>query len=198
MAKVVWKPGTMLYPVPAVLISSRNKNGFNNLMTVAWAGTICSEPPMLSVSIRKERFSYNIIKESGEFVVNLTTKKLAYATDFCGVKSGCDIDKFKELGLTALSAAKVNAPLLAESPVNIECKVKDIIPLGSHDLFLAEVAAVNVDEALIDEDDKLHLEKADLIVYSHGQYYDLKEALGHFGYSVRKKPVTKQSSKHNK
>lgn len=198
MGKVVWKPGTMLYPVPVVLISCRNQEGLNNLITVAWAGTVCSEPPMLSVSIRKERYSYNIIKETGEFVVNLTTKKLAYATDYCGVKSGREVDKFKELNLTPLNASGVNAPLLAESPVNIECKVKKIIPLGSHDLFLAEVGAVNVEENLIDAEGKLQLEKADLIVYSHGHYYSLKEALGHFGYSIRKKPIDKKDNLRHK
>lgn len=187
MAKVQWKPGTMLNPVPVVMISLRDKNGKNNIMTAAWVGTVCSDPPMLSISVRPERHSYNIIKETGEFVVNLTNESLVYKTDYCGIKSGRDTDKFKEAKLTPINGAKVSAPLIEESPINIECKVKEVIPLGSHDMFLAEIVAVHVDEELIDESGKLHMDKAKLISYSHGFYYGLKDSLGHFGYSVRKK-----------
>ena len=186
MAKVQWKPGTMLNPVPAVMVSCKSKEGQNNIMTIAWVGTICSDPPMLSISVRAERHSYNIIKETGEFVVNLTNEGLVFKTDFCGVKSGKDTDKFEETKLTPIDGVKVKAPLIKESPVNIECKVKEIIPLGSHDMFLAEIVAVHVDEELIDDSGKLHMDKANLVSYSHGFYYGLKDSLGHFGYSVKK------------
>lgn len=192
MSKILWKPGTMLNPVPVVMVSCRDKAGKDNIITIAWAGTICSDPPMLSISIRPERHSYNIIKESQEFVVNLTTEKLTYKTDFCGVKSGKDTDKFKSTKLTPVEASKVNAPLIEESPVNIECKVKQIIPLGSHDMFLAEIVAVHVDEKLIDKNGRLCMEKAKLICYSHGQYYNFKDVIGHYGYSVKKKKTAKK------
>lgn len=187
MVKEVWKPGNMLYPVPAVLVSSRNKEGFNNLITIAWAGVICSDPPMVSISIRKERLSYEIISETKEFVINLTTEDLVKATDFCGVKSGRELNKFEALRLTPVQAKTVKAPLLEESPVNLECKVKKIIKLGSHDMFIAEITAVHVDQELIDDKKRLHLDKAKLITYSHGQYYGLKKSLGTFGFSVKKK-----------
>lgn len=186
MGKVDFKPGNMLYPLPAVLVSCRDEEGRDNMLTLAWAGTICSDPAMVSVSIRPERYSYDIIKRTGEFVINLTTEDLVYATDYCGVKSGRDIDKFKELGLTKLDAKVVNAPLLKESPVNIECKVEQIIPLGSHDMFMAKVVAVSVDESLMDEKGTFHLDAAKPLAYSHGRYYGLAEELGSFGYSVRK------------
>lgn len=186
MAKQLWKPGNMLYPLPVVMVSVADKEGKNNIITIAWAGTICSNPPMVSISVRPERYSYNIIKETGEFVINLTTKDLTYATDYCGVKSGRDVDKFKEMGLTALPGKEVNAPLIAESPVNIECKVTQVIPLGSHDMFLAEVVAVHVDEKYMDEKGKFHLDKAEPIAYSHGDYLATGELLGTFGYSVKK------------
>ncbi len=186
MAKETWKPGNMLYPLPAVLVSMREKSGKYNIITIGWAGTVCTNPPMVGISVRPERYSYRILKETGEFVVNLTTKELVYATDFCGVKSGREVDKFGALGLTALPADQVRAPLVGESPVNIECKVKEILPLGSHHLFLAQVAAVHADEKYMDEKRKFHLEKARPIVYSHGTYYVCGEPLGSFGYSVKK------------
>lgn len=186
MAKQLWKPGNMLYPLPVVMVSVADKEGKNNIITIAWAGTICSNPPMVSISVRPERYSYNIIKETGEFVINLTTKDLTYATDYCGVKSGRDVDKFKEMGLTALPGKEVKAPLIGESPVNIECKVTQVIPLGSHDMFLAEVVAVHVDEKYMDEKGKFHLDKAEPIAYSHGDYLATGELLGTFGYSVKK------------
>ena len=186
MAKQLWKPGNMLYPLPVVMVSVADKEGRNNIITIAWAGTICSNPPMVSISVRLERYSYDIIKETGEFVINLTTKDLTYATDYCGVKSGRDVDKFREMGLTALSGKEVKAPLIAESPVNIECKVTQVIPLGSHDMFLAEVVAVHVDEKYMDEKGKFHLDKAEPIAYSHGDYLATGELLGTFGYSVKK------------
>lgn len=185
MTKLTWKPGTMLYPVPAVMISCSNGEA-DNIITVAWAGTICTNPAMVSVSIRPSRYSYNIIKESGEFIINMPGKNLAFATDFSGVKSGRDIDKFKHLNLTKVMGTKVSVPMIEECPVNIECKVKDIIRLGSHDMFLAEVLAVNVDENLLDENDKLNLDKADLICYSHGEYCMVSKPLGKFGFSVKK------------
>ncbi|MBP3351836.1 MAG: flavin reductase family protein [Lachnospiraceae bacterium] len=186
MGKQLWKPGNMLYPLPVVMVSVADKEGRNNIITIAWAGTICSNPPMVSISVRPERYSYNILKETGEFVINLTTKDLTYATDYCGVKSGRDVDKFKEMGLTALPGKEVKAPLIAESPVNIECKVTQVIPLGSHDMFLAEVVAVHVDEKYMDEKGKFHLDKAEPIAYSHGDYLATGELLGTFGYSVKK------------
>lgn len=186
MSKQLWKPGNMLYPLPVIMVSVADKEGRNNIITIAWAGTICSNPPMVSISVRPERYSYDILKETGEFVINLTTKDLTYATDYCGVKSGRDVDKFKEMGLTALPGKEVKAPLIAESPVNIECKVTQVIPLGSHDMFLAEVVAVHVDEKYIDEKGKFHLDKAEPIAYSHGDYLATGELLGTFGYSVKK------------
>lgn len=186
MEKQTWKPGNMLYPVPAVLVSCRDKNGKDNVLTVAWAGTICSDPAMLSISVRKERYSYEMIKESGAFVVNLTTRALIQATDYCGVKSGRDEDKFVNAKLTKGEAQKVNAPIIMESPVNIECKVKQILELGSHDMFIAEVVNVQVSEDYMDEKGTFHMENTDLVAYSHGRYYALGEELGSFGYSVRK------------
>lgn len=187
MKKESWKPGNMLYPVPAVLVTCRDKMGNDNVLTIAWAGTICSDPAMLSISIRKERHSYNMIKESGEFVVNLTTTDLVWATDYCGVKSGRDEDKFVNAKLTKGEASKVNAPIIMESPVNLECKVKQVVELGSHDMFIGEIVNVQVSDTYMDEKGTFHLEDADLVAYSHGRYYSLGEQLGTFGYSVRKK-----------
>ncbi len=187
MAKQEWKPGNMLYPLPAVMLSVADRNGNYNIITVAWTGTVCTNPPMLSVSIRPERHSYHMIKESGEFVVNLTTEALAYATDYCGVRSGRDVDKFQQMKLTPEAATKVKAPLIKESPVNIECKVSRVIELGSHHMFLADVMAVHVDESYMNERNKFELSKAKPIVYSHGEYYGIGKLLGTFGYSVRKK-----------
>ena len=177
----------MLYPLPVVLVSVTDGDGNDNVLTIAWAGTVCSDPAMVSISVRKERHSYQMIKDTGEFVINLTTKDLAYATDYCGVKCGKNVDKFKEMNLTKIPGKVVKAPLIAESPVNIECIVKECIPLGSHDMFLAEVVAVSVEDTYMDENNKFHLKKADPIVYSHGEYYTLDEMIGTFGYSVRKK-----------
>ena len=188
MGKQSWKPGNMLYPLPVVLVSAADEEGNTNVLTVAWAGTVCSDPPMVSVSIRPERYSYRMIKETGEFVINLTTEELAYATDYCGVVSGRDADKFKNMHLTPVKGDVVKAPLIKESPVNIECIVKDIKSLGSHDMFIAQVAAVHVDEKYVDTKNKFHLEDAHPIVYSHGIYMSLGKKIGTFGYSVRKGP----------
>ena len=197
MAKQIWKPGNMLYPLPAVMVSVADKEGNPNIITVAWAGTVCTNPPMVSISVRPERYSYHMIDETGEFVINLTTEKLAYATDYCGVRSGKDVDKFKELHLTAEKAEYVSAPLIAESPVNIECKVVKKETPGSHHIFLAEVKAVHVDDAYMDQKGRFALEKTDPIVYVHGQYYSLGKLLGTFGYSV-KKPTKKNGKKKKK
>lgn len=187
MAKETWKPGNMLYPLPVVMVSCADKAGNDNILTIAWAGTICSNPPMLSISVRPERYSYHMIEETGEFVVNLTTEKLTYATDYCGVKSGRDVDKWKEMKLTKEKADVVAVPMIKESPVNLECRVVDRKELGSHVMYIAEVVSVHADAAYMDEKNKFHLEAADPIVYSHGTYFGLGEQLGTFGYSVKKK-----------
>lgn len=185
MGKITWKPGTMEYPLPAVLVSCGDESK-SNVLTVAWTGIICTDPAMTYVSIRKERYSYNIIKDTKEFVINLTTKDLAYATDKAGVKSGKDIDKFELLNLTREKASIVSCPMVKESPVSIECKVEEIKELGSHDMFIAKIVAVNVDEKYLDETGKFDLEKCNLIAYSHGNYYTLGDNLGKFGFSVKK------------
>lgn len=185
--KETWKPGNMLYPLPVVMVSCQRPEERPNIITVAWAGTVCSDPAMLSVSVRKERYSHRILKETGEFVVNLVTKELVYATDFCGVKSGRDVDKFKETGLTPIPSTYVKAPSIMESPVNLECRVTEVLELGSHDMFLAEVEGVTVDKDFIDEKGKFHLNDTGLVTYSHGEYFLLGEKLGKFGYSVQKK-----------
>jgi flavin reductase (DIM6/NTAB) family NADH-FMN oxidoreductase RutF len=187
MAKQIWKPSTMLNPVPVVMVTCADSKGNPNIITLAWAGTINSDPAMLSISVRKERYSHNLIKEKGQFAVNLTTQKLAYATDLCGVKSGRDVNKFELTGLTPEKASVIDVPIIKESPVSLECVVKDVIELGSHDMFLAEIVAVQADESLLDEKGKLVMEKADLICYSHGKYWTLGKELGFFGYSVAKK-----------
>ena len=197
--KISWKAGNMLYPLPAVMVSLTDKEGNSNIITLAWAGTICTNPPMLSVSIRPERYSYKIIKETGEFVVNLTTKELAYATDYCGVKSGKDVDKFGKMRLTKLASEKINSVAIAESPVNAECKVRQIMELGSHSLFIADVVNVRVDSRYIDEKGRFDLAKSELIAYSHGRYYELGKELGTFGYSIKKsKETTKKVKKETK
>lgn len=193
MAKQSWKPGNMLYPLPAVMVSCQGNDEKPNIITVAWAGTVCTNPPMLSISVRPERYSYHLIEESGEFVVNLTTKALVKATDFCGVRSGRDVDKFKECHLTPLPSKQVHAPGIAESPVNIECKVREIKPLGSHSMFLADVVGVTIDDTLLDEKNKFDLNAAGLVTYSHGEYFLLGQKLGTFGYSVAKKKKKKKS-----
>lgn len=186
MAKVDFKPGNMLYPLPAVLVSVGDIDGESNLFTVAWTGTICSDPAMVSISVRKSRHSHAMIMNTKEFVINLTTEELVFATDFCGVRSGRDIDKWEHLGLTRLASKQVKAPRLAESPVNIECKVDKVLELGTHDMFIAKVVAVSVDDAYMDEKGSFHLDLANPIVYSHGTYYQMGKALGKFGYSVQK------------
>lgn len=196
MAKQQWKPTTILNPVPAVMVTCADSNGKPNIITLAWVGTINSDPPMVSISVRKERYSYNLIKEQGQFVINLTTRKLAKETDYCGVKSGRDVDKFLETKLTAEKASKVNIPMIKECPINIECVVKDVLELGSHDMFIAKVLAANVDERLLNEKGKLCLEKADLICYSHGEYWSLEKSLGYFGFSVTKRKNLKRNAKH--
>ena len=198
MNKQSWKPGNMLYPVPAVLVSCRDKKGNDNLLTVAWTGTVNSDPPMAYISVRQERHSYPMIRETGEFVINLTTKALASATDYCGVKSGSDTDKWAETGLTKLEAKKVNAPMVGESPVNIECRVTDVIPLGSHHMFLAEVVNVNISGDYMRDDGTFDLAKAEPIVYSHGWYYELGGALGKFGCSVAGKRRTRHTAAENR
>ncbi len=195
MAKEVWRPGNMLYPIPAVMVSCGREGEVPNIITVAWAGNICSSPAMLSISVRKERYSYDIIKETGEFVVNLTNRELMKATDWCGVRSGRDYDKFKEMKLTPLKSQKISAPGIAESPVNIECKVKQIVELGSHDMFIAEVMCVTVDDKYMDDKGRFDLGAADLIAYSHGEYFTLGKKIGKFGISVAKK---KSKTKHKK
>jgi flavin reductase (DIM6/NTAB) family NADH-FMN oxidoreductase RutF len=187
MAKITWKPGTMVYPVPAVLVTCGDAEDNYNIITVAWTGTVCSDPAMTYISIRPERHSYEIINRTKEFVINIATEDLVKATDFCGVKSGRDINKFKEMRLTPEKASKVSAPLIKESPINIECKVTKVLELGTHHMFLAKVMAVNVDDQYMDDKNKFHLDWANPICYSHGQYYGLKKSLGGFGFSVAKK-----------
>lgn len=185
--KEQWKPGNMLYPIPAVMVSCANESHKPNIITIAWAGTVCSSPAMVSISIRRERYSYEIIRDSKEFVINLVTKDLVKKADYCGVRSGREVDKFKEMKLTPRKGAIVSAPGIEESPVNIECVVKQILPLGTHDMFLAEVVGVTVDKRYMDERGRFHLNQSGLIVYSHGEYFALGELLGKFGYSVKKK-----------
>lgn len=193
MAKQIWKPGNMVYPLPAVMVSTADKNGKDNIITVAWTGTICTNPAMLYISVRPERYSYHMIKESGEFVVNLTTEALAKATDWCGVRSGRDVDKWKEMKLTRGKCDTLQyAPLIEESPVNIECKVENIMELGSHHMFIAKVQAVQVDERYMQANGKFDLAASKLLAYSHGEYYALGEKLGTFGYSVKKKQKSKK------
>ena len=187
MEREYWKAGNMLYPVPAVMISCQRPGERPNIITVAWTGTICSDPAMVSISVRKERYSYDIIRETGEFVINLTTNDLTFATDYCGVKSGKDVDKFKEMNLTPSKSKTISAPGISESPVSLECKVKQVLELGSHDMFIAEVVNVTVDDRYMDENNKFNLNDSDLVAYSHGEYFTLGEKIGTFGYSVRKK-----------
>ena len=192
MPKVEWKPGNMLYPLPVVLVSVADEEGHDNIITVAWAGTVCTNPPMVSISVRPERYSYKMLMETGEFVINLTTEKLAYATDYCGVKSGRDVDKFKAVRLTRQPASHVGAPMIKESPVSIECRVREIREYGSHSVFTADVLAVHVDNKYMDEKGKFDLALANPNVYSHGEYYGLGKKLGTFGYSIKKKRQKKQ------
>ncbi len=186
MGKQIWKPGNMLYPLPAVMVSTADRNGEDNIITVAWTGTVCTNPAMLYISVRPERYSYHMIRESGEFAVNLTTERLAKATDWCGVRSGRDADKWKETGLTRGKAERLQfAPVIEECPVNIECRVTEVKELGSHHMFLAEVLAVQAEEECMREDGKFELNSAGLIAYSHGEYFSLGESHGRFGWSVK-------------
>lgn len=194
MGKITFKPGNMLYPLPVVMVSVADKEGNSNIITVAWAGTVCTNPPMVSISVRPSRYSYHMLMETGEFVINLTTRDLVYATDYCGVKSGKDVDKWKEMKLTPVPSKEISVPAIKESPVNIECKVAKVESFGSHDVFTANVVAVHVDEAYMDEKGSFHLTQANPIVYSHGEYYDLGKKLGKFGYSIKKKNPKKRGS----
>ena len=186
MSKVAWKGGTLLAPVPAVLVSCGDMEN-SNVFTVAWTGIINSTPPKTYISVRPSRHSYGLIKESGEFVINLTTAELVRATDSCGVLTGAKVDKFKKFGLIKEQGQQVSAPLVGQSPLCLECRVTDIVPLGTHDMFIADIVAMDIDESLVDEDGKLHLDKAKLMAYAHGEYFALGKKLGSFGYSVRKK-----------
>ncbi|MBO4902723.1 MAG: flavin reductase family protein [Lachnospiraceae bacterium] len=186
MSKQTWKPGNMLYPLPAVMVSCKRQAEKANIITLAWAGTVCSEPAMVSISVRPERYSHDIISESGEFVINLVTEKLLAACDWCGVRSGRDHDKFREWKLHEYTSEFMETPAILESPVNIYCRVKSVTELGSHDMFLADVVGVTVDEAYMDKDGRFDLSATDLIAYSHGEYFALGEKLGKFGYSVKK------------
>lgn len=186
MAKEIWKPGNMLYPLPVVLVTVVDAKGNENVLTIAWTGTINSDPAMVFISVRESRYSYHMIEETGEFVINLTTKELAKATDYCGVRSGRDENKFEIMKLTKKPAKYVKASLIEESPVNIECRVTKKENLGSHTMFMAEVLAVHADRKYMDVKNSFSLERAEPIVYSHGQYYSLGERLGKFGHSVSK------------
>lgn len=185
--KETWKPGNMLYPLPAVMVSVTDGQGNDNIITVAWTGTICTNPPMVYISVRPSRYSYEMLKKTGEFVINLTTEELAFATDYCGVRSGRDVDKFKEAHLTKEPAQFVKAPMIKESPVSIECRVTEVKELGSHHMFPAEVLAVHAQQEYIDKNNKFQLNKAKPIVYSHGEYWGTGKSLGTFGYSVKKR-----------
>ena len=194
MSKINWKPGNMLYPLPAVMISCAEEGKKPNIITVAWAGTICSDPVMVSISVRKERYSHDIIEKTGEFVINLVTEDLTFATDYCGVKSGRDVDKFKEMKLTPVNIEGVSAPAIAESPLNLACKVTEIKELGSHDMFIAEVVGVTVDDKYMNKNGKFELNSSKLVTYSQGEYYGLGKYIGKFGYSV-KKPAGRSKKK---
>ncbi len=192
MTKRTFGPGTMLNPVPVVMVSCGDMDK-PNIITVAWTGTVNSEPPMVYISVRKSRYSHDIIKDSGQFVINLTNEKLAKATDFCGVRSGRDLDKFKETGLTAVPSKVVSCPSILEAPANLECEVTEIHEYPSHDMFVAKVVSVTVDEELMDENDKLRLDLADLLVYNHGSYQKVnRREIGGFGFSVMKKKTRRR------
>ena len=198
MAKQLWKPGNMIYPLPAVMVSVTDGEGNDNIITVAWTGTVCTNPAMAYISVRPSRYSYDMIRKTGEFVINLTTEKLAYATDFCGVRSGRDVDKFRKLNLTKEKAQFVSAPMIGEAPVSIECRVREVKELGSHDMFLADVLAVHADEAYMDKNNRFRLNDAGLLVYSHGEYLAGGRKVGTFGYSVKKKQQKKLDKKSDR
>lgn len=187
MGKLNWKPGNMIYPLPAGLISCGDINGEMNLLTVSWLGTLCTDPPICYISVRPGRYSYDMIKQTGEFVINLTTTEISKSTDWCGVKSGRDFDKFKESGLTPAPATIVKCPIVAESPISIECKVSEIKALGSHDMFIADVVNIIADDRYIDpETEAFNLAASGIIAYSHGNYYSLGKHIGKFGWSIMK------------
>ena len=186
MAKIKWKGGALIAPLPPVMVSSGTMEK-GNIMTVAWTGIINTIPPKTYISVRPKRHSYNIIKESGEFVINLTPASLVKAADYCGIYTGAKVDKFAKCNLTPEEGQEVKCPLIAESPLSLECKVTEIIPIGTHDMFLADIVAVNVDDTLIDKDGKLRLEKANLAAFAHGEYFELGKKLGYFGFSTAKK-----------
>ena len=193
MSKQSWKPGTLIYPLPAVLVTTGATPEEYNMLTIAWTGTICTDPPMCYISVRKERHSYDIIRRTGEFCINLTTEAMAHATDWCGVRSGRNENKWTATGLTPMSNPHVSAPIIAESPLSICCRVREVKELGSHDMFIADVVGVEADDRYIDpETGKFSLDKANPIVYSHGEYYSLGKLIGHFGWSVRKKTTKKR------
>ena len=191
MVKEYWKPSNMLYPVPPVMVTCRDENGNDNVMTAAWAGTICSDPVMVSVSIRKERYSHDIIERTGEFVINLTTEQTAWAADYVGVRSGRDEDKFQAAHLHKSPSQNVKCPGIEESPVSLECRVEQVLRLGTHDMFIGRVLSTDVDPRYLDENGKFDLDRAGLVAYSHGEYWTLGRLLGTFGYSVRKRPQSK-------
>ena len=187
MAKQIWKPGNMLYPLPAVMVSTADKSGRSNIITVAWTGIVNTDKPMCYISVRKERYSHDIIAKNKEFVINLTNKQLTYATDWCGVRTGAKVDKFKEMHLTKEKGKFVKCPLIKESPVSIECKVVEIKELGSHDMLMAEILSIDADEKYIDNKGAFDITKCDLITYANGKYFTLGKQVGKFGYSVQKK-----------
>lgn len=191
MAKTFWKPGTIVNPLPAVMVSCGHNPAEYNIITIAWTGTINSKPPMCYISVRPERYSFDIIKRTGEFVINLTTEKLAKATDWCGCRSGRKYNKWEKMNLTPAPARVVNAPIIKESPVNIECVVKDVVELGSHHMFISEVVGVTVDDEFVDESDAFSFAKAKPLVYNHGHYFGLGKRIGKFGWSVQKKKKKK-------
>lgn len=194
MSKLIWKPGTMIYPLPAVMVSCGSVPEEYNIITVSWTGTICTDPPMCYISVRPSRHSYDIIKRNGDFVINLTTEKLAFATDWCGVRSGADYNKFSEMKLTPVSATKVTSPIIKESPVNIECVVKEIKEMGSHHMFISEVMAVNADPQFFDAGTGLfRLNDSQPLCYLHGRYYLTGKYIGKFGFSVQKKKPRKKA-----
>lgn len=195
MSRQFWKPGNMLYPLPCAMVTVQRPGEKPNIITIAWTGTVCTDPAMVYISVRPSRYSYDIIKETGEFVINLTTDELVRAADYCGVKSGRDVDKFKACGLTPIPSKEVSVPAIAESPVAIECKVEKFLPLGSHDMFLAKVLTVSIDDKYMDEKGKFHLNRSGIIAYSHGEYFELGKRDGSFGYSVRKKKSGKKEKK---
>ena len=191
MGKITWKGGTFVYPLPAVMVSCGDMKN-SNIITVAWTGIINTNPAMCYISVRPERFSHELIKKNGEFVINLTTKELARATDWCGVKSGRDFDKFKEMGLTKEKATIVKSPMIAESPISVECKVDKIVPLGSHDMITAKIVAINVSDKFVNGKGAFDISKCDLMAYANGGYYPLGKKIGQFGFSVMKKSTKKK------